>query len=196
MKKEKKKSSRKGLLLFLLLLLLGVSVGYAVLSQTLTITGSTNINTATTDWNVKFTAADITAWKYGGSAVTVTGAAAAATPESYTTPATASVSFTDTTVSYSAALKQPGDTLTFTATVTNSGTIPAKVSSITDAITVSTGDYYRATVTNNSMKQNDVLAPNASATITVVVSYPSTTTTLPSSNQSNSGSYTINFEQQ
>ena len=97
----------KFFILALLLLVIGVSIGYAALSKTLNINGTSNIaNNA--KWDIHLTNVQVTP----GSA----NASKAAVIEG-------------DTVSFSVDLNTPGDYYEFTVDVTNAGTIDAKLGS-------------------------------------------------------------------
>lgn len=89
------------------------SVAYAAFTQLLTINGT---GTASGQWNVKITG--------------ITRSAGTGVTDAVGTP-----SFTDTTATFDAELGYPGATATYDVTVTNSGTIPAKLTSISDIAT-------------------------------------------------------------
>ena len=136
MKRMKKRLS----VLVLLLLLMVVSVGYAALSSTLTVTGTSTINSAT--WNVHF-----------ANVQTTSGSVSATTSPT--------VSGTNTTsLTYAVTLTQPGDFYEFTVDVVNGGGINAKLSAVPTLTGVSTAqDVY----TNYTVKYSDNTSPAANA---------------------------------
>ena len=107
--KEKKRRRIRNMLL-LLLLIISVSIGYAVLSTGLNITGTSKIRNAT--WDVHFENAQPTAV----SNVTPTIAPIASATEK------------TTTITYTVELNKPGDIYEFTVDVVNKGSVDAKLS--------------------------------------------------------------------
>ena len=153
MKKRKKSIS----VLVLLLLLLGVTVGYAALSSTLNITGTSTINSAS--WNVRFKA---------GSIATTTGSV---------TPTTApTIAADNLNISYAITLNQPGDFFEFTVDVENAGGIDAKLGAVPTISGVSgtQANYVNYTVTysdNTAPAVNDSLAHGATKKYKVRVEF-------------------------
>lgn len=112
MKKNNKKNSKKTIYL-LLLLILGISVGYAALSATLKINGTSIIKSA--KWSVHFGDEE------GDIAVTngsVSGA-------NVITPAGIKANTNKTEIEFSVNLPEPGDFYEFTAQVVNDGSLDA-----------------------------------------------------------------------
>ena len=119
----RKQKNKKFLVLAIALLLL-ISIGYAAISATLTISGTANISA--TSWNVYFT-----------NIQTTTG--------SVTASVAPSVSGTNTTsLNYTIVLEKPGDFYEFTVDVKNGGTINAKIAEngVTTTTLTSTQDTY------------------------------------------------------
>ena len=119
----RKQKNKKFLALAIVLLLL-ISIGYAAISATLTISGTANISA--TSWNVYFT-----------NIQTTTG--------SVTASVAPSVSGTNTTsLNYTIVLEKPGDFYEFTVDVKNGGTINAKIAEngVTTTTLTSTQDTY------------------------------------------------------
>lgn len=102
-----KKSKKNYVAIVLVVLLLALAVGYAAFSQSLTISGTAG---ATGKWDVKFTDAD-------ASASIVTG----------TEANTATVSDDGKTITVKVNLATQGDGSNVTATITNGGTVGAKL---------------------------------------------------------------------
>ena len=96
------------LMAFLILLACGMGIGYAALSTTLTIDGTSDIDRAV--WDVHFENVQVT-----------TGSVNA------TTPAISN----DTEVGFSVSLEDPGDFYEFTVDVVNSGTMDAMIDGFT-----------------------------------------------------------------
>ena len=94
----------------LLVAVLGLTVAFAALSQTLTINGSANVDTAT--WDVHFV-------KTSDKATEVEGAA------TFTEPTLSGTAIEN----FSATLTKPGDSVTYYFDIVNNGTVDAVVSS-------------------------------------------------------------------
>jgi uncharacterized repeat protein (TIGR01451 family) len=126
------------------------SVAYAAFTQLLTVSGT---GTAAGAWNVKITS------------ITRTGATGAT--ETVGTP-----SFTDTTATFDTALAYPGATATYDIVVTNAGSIPAVLSSITDltATNAAAPTYITYTVSGVTA-DTTTLAAASTNTVTVTVTW-------------------------
>ena len=107
MEKQTKKD-KKVLVIIVLLILLGIAVGYAALSQTLTIEGTARISS---EWNVLF------------KSITLSDSSGA-------TQAEASPSKTDTKVTFDVTLEKPGSYAEYVIEVENAGSIKAKLEKI------------------------------------------------------------------
>lgn len=107
-----KTKSKNLILVVLLIAVMGMAVGYAALSQQLVINGTANI---TTEWDVH-----ISAIKAADSNAN-TGATDKVTP-----------SFTATSATFETNLAYPGAKAEYIITVENSGSIDAKLESVTD----------------------------------------------------------------
>ena len=94
-------------LIMLVVALVGLSVAYALLSTTLSITGSTSVSASS--WKIRFS-------NLNGSSV---GGA------TYTLPTLSDTSLSD----YEIILTKPGDSVTFTFDIVNDGTIGASITS-------------------------------------------------------------------
>ena len=175
----------------LLLAIIALTIGYASMSQTLKITSSGSVNPGT--WKVGFTTIEQTA---SGSA---------------TCPSASGTNSATVTIS-GIVLTKPGDSCTYVATVKNSGTISAKLSSAgtattptitgtgtnatTDATTVKNNTTFTITPSSTIDTTNDTLTTNATGTVTMKVTYNSGATTLPSASVTISNwSYTLPFVQ-
>lgn len=177
-KKENIKSLIGGIIF---LLVIGISVGYAALTSTLSINGTTKISQS--KWDVHFETVSVT-----------TGSV---------TPTTAATIGSDKlSVSYSVNLKQPGEFYEFTVNVKNGGTIPAKLSATPTISGVSTAqDVY----TNYTVRYSDgttpatgnTLAANASKTLRVRVEFDKNITAaqLPTADQSLTLTFSMNYVQ-
>lgn len=99
-----KKTKRNNVLIILVVLLLALAVGYAAFQQVLTISGTAS---AAGDWEVKFV--DPTSITEGHGTASITA---------------------DDTVTVNATLGFPGDACAVTAHITNTGKIPATLTSL------------------------------------------------------------------
>ena len=150
-------------------LIMVMAVGYALLSQQLSITGSAAI---TSNWQVEIT--NITQKEKSAGATTN------------------STSYTATTANFNVGLTSPGDYATYEVTVTNKGTLDAVLSA---KPTVTTGNNEAITYELEGIKRGDkVLKNNGTDTFTIKVTYNSSTTTQPSTLTSNI-ELTLNYEQ-
>lgn len=160
----KRESRNKNILIgALIAVVLIMGVGYAAFAQQLTITGDANI---TSTWDVHIQS--ITPGTPNGTAENVS---AQVTPGD------------NTKATFSTNLKSPGDSLTYTVTVVNAGTIDAKVD--TDGITFTEGPNNQAIDYDYSgiAEGTKVAANGGTAQFTVTVSYLSSVTSQPSAEQ-------------
>ena len=133
-----------------------ISIAFAALQATLKIEGTATVKTADA-WSISFTNIKNNAATLGAEEVTV--------PTATTTP----------DLSWSALFKAPGAKYTFTATIKNNGTIPAKLESgagyLTTTGTASTKFTYSVKIDNQSINdyQGYVWAAGASKDIVVTV---------------------------
>ena len=168
----------------LLLLVVSISIGYASLTTTLNINGTSAISGQT--WDVHFeNIADITK-----SRTDLTVSEAANIVEKTTTPADDK---DDLHVSFGVSFVKPGDSYSFTVKVVNDGTIPAKVSGIEKTISNNTNSYIVFTV--SGIAENDVIAANSSKTITVLAKFDENATSVPSESITSNLGFTMDFEQ-
>jgi len=160
----------KMLLLIVAVLLVGVTVAYAALSATLNVTINKVTQNAQT-WNVQFNGTSANATAGGTSATGRTCGAATITPTA--------VTIANTTLS------KPDDSCLYTLTIANTGTVNAKLTSITptkpsdSGVTCGTlsggkmvcGNITYTLGTTNSLTSPTLLAANqtlnAGATLTV-----------------------------
>ena len=163
MKNNYNQKSTKSMFVVVLLLLL-IGVGYAVISTTLNINGTTKIGAS--NWKVWFSAAPSVS---SGSVALSSGDVAAKKTS-------------DSLVEGTITLKQPGDFYEFTVPVTNDGTIDAKLASITSTPTLTTAQakYLSYAVTWSSrydgsttttIAQNDQLPAGQTNTVKVRVEF-------------------------
>ena len=112
MKKNQKKKKKVLSVLVLVLLVLGITIGYAILSQQLVISGTSTISNAS--WDVHFENVAITE----GSVTATTAPVAAATDKK-------------TTLTYAVGnLTLPGQFYEFTVDVKNGGSVDAKLDAV------------------------------------------------------------------
>lgn len=176
----KKKSGKKVVLSLLALLLLTITVGYAALSTTLNINGTSKINNAT--WDVHFKNLEVTA----GSV----SATKAATIDSATE------------IDYNVELIKPGDFYEFTVDVTNTGTIDAKLGEapILSGVSAEQDVYTNYTVTysdDTAINANDKLAAGATKRLKVRVEFDRniTNSQLPTEAQPLDLTFAMNYVQ-
>lgn len=165
----------------LLLLVVGVGIGYAALTTTLSINGTSGIGKVT--WDVHFENVAITS-----------GSATATRP--------AAVDSNTTTVTYEVPLATPGQFYEFTVNVKNAGTLPAKLSAdpILSGVSTDQDVYINYTVTysdGSAIKANDTLAAGSTKTIKVRVEYDKNVTAsqLPTTAQTLNLTYSMNYIQ-
>ncbi len=177
----KKKNSKKFVLSLLVLLLLTISIGYATLSTTLKINGTSGINNPT--WNVHFANIEVT-----DGSVSATKAA--------------TIDTATTTVDYNVDLTKPGDFYEFTVDVKNEGSINAKLSALPTISGVSTEQdvYTNYTVTykdGSAIKADDKLASGETKTLKVRVEFDKNITNdqLPTKAQTLNLTFEMNYVQ-
>ena len=135
-------------------LLVFMGIGYAILSQTLNISGIANMRG---NWNVKITNMELLSENKTGRAEEV------------------SHSFTDTTATFEANLYMPGDSIEYRVTVENQGNIDALLKSITPTTTnKSEGIKF-----SHSEIDNTVLTAGKKITFTMKVEFLEDATSIP-----------------
>ncbi len=169
--------SHRGILLVAILFsVLGISISYASLSQNLTIGGSAGVNLA--GWNVEFNSLETV--ELTGSAVEITAP---------------TLSFDSTTISgFDVNYYLPGDSATYRFTISNVGTIDAKIGVIsmpspvclgsgadklTDESTVCdnfsyTLTYVGGTKDGQALQVNDELDAGTSSVVELVLTFGGT----------------------
>lgn len=150
----KKKNKNLLVMIVAILLMVGVSVGYSALRSVFQINGNTTINNVAWDIEEKpEIGGDVPGLEDNGE-VTVAD---------------------DGLVSFTANLKQPGDTFSFTATYNNNGTLDGKIESITNTeLTTRQAEYLEYTVKyqdGSTPAENDLLEHGKSVTFVVTVKY-------------------------
>ena len=135
-------------------LLVFMGIGYAILSQTLNISGIANMRG---NWNVKITNMELLSENKTGRAVEV------------------SHSFTDTTATFTADLYMPGDSIEYRVTVENQGNIDALLKSITPTTT----NRSEGIKFSHSEIDNTVLTAGKTITFTMKVEFLEDATSIP-----------------
>ena len=135
-------------------LLVFMGIGYAILSQTLNISGIANMRG---NWNVKITNMELLSENKTGRAEEV------------------SHSFTDTTATFTADLYMPGDSIEYRVTVENQGNIDALLKSITPTTT----NRSEGIKFSHSEIDNTVLTAGKKITFTMKVEFLEDATSIP-----------------
>ena len=135
-------------------LLVFMGIGYAILSQTLNISGIANMRG---NWNVKITNMELLSDNKTGRAVEV------------------SHSFTDTTATFTADLYMPGDSIEYRVTVENQGNIDALLKSIIPTTT----NRSEGIKFSHSEIDNTVLTAGKTITFTMKVEFLEDATSIP-----------------
>ena len=135
-------------------LLVFMGIGYAILSQTLNISGIANMRG---NWNVKITNMELLSENKTGRAEEV------------------SHSFTDTTATFEANLYMPGDSIEYRVTVENQGNIDALLKSITPTTT----NRSEGIKFSHSEIDNTVLTAGKTITFTMKVEFLEDATSIP-----------------
>lgn len=161
----------------LILSIVGISIGFAAMSQNLTISGTAEVVPAT--WKIKF--ANL-------SSPTVAGDAEVTTPPTIQG---------DTHIgNFAVKLTAPGDSVTYTFDVVNEGTIDAKVTDLVKATPTFTASGTNNAANDTTVVQNnlvydltysdgtaitddDALNAHDSVTLKLVVGYDTNATVLP-----------------
>ncbi|MFZ1801706.1 MAG: hypothetical protein WAU03_02210 [Candidatus Saccharimonas aalborgensis] len=141
-----------------IVLVSAASIAYASFATTLTINGT---GTATGNWAVEIIS------------ITPTGQVGAT--DHVSTP-----SFTATSATFNVDLAYPGATSSYQVVIKNKGNINAKLSTITDLTAINSGAPTYLTYAISGVAVNDTLAPNASTTATISVTWAASASTNPS----------------
>ena len=175
--------------IIMLLLVIGLSVGYAILSTSFNISGTSKIKD-TTSWSIS--PVDEDAIDCGGSECNFADSLA---DFNQTTPDKDGVFWLNgNTIYFKHLLEVPGDTFTFTATFENNGTLNAKVASFgleefsTDQeVAAVTSSFLEHSVVYNSnnaeVSIGDPLNAGATVTFKVTVKYKSSVQVPPTAEQ-------------
>lgn len=188
LKKEHQRQQKRSFALILLLLLVAfVSVGYAALSSTLNIRGSSTINNPT--WDVGIEDGAAISCPTGEKCTINPSNPDSLTPDDGTGDnAKGAIIWTDgNTVYFKHVLTKPGDSFTFTTEFSNNGTIDAKVDTVTKSNLNATAQNfmtYNVTYANgNTINSGDLLRAGESVSFKVSVTYKSTVSVLPTAEQ-------------
>ena len=150
-----KKKKNSSFVVIALLLIVTISIGYAALSTTLNINGTSTIKTQT--WDVHFANVKVTT----NSGATVTKAPTITDGKT-------------TEVTYNVALNQPGSVYEFTVDVVNGGSIAAKTSAIPTLGGNTQPTIFNYTVTwsdGSPITANTALAAGDKKTVKVRIEY-------------------------
>lgn len=153
-----------------------MAVGYAALSQTLTITGTATVTDQSQNWNVHFDEE-----KTSGSGVvdTSTGTGGTVNPTG-----TIKYGNNNHTATLDATLIQPGDSVKFTLTIVNEGSITADLNDLVITPTDGGGTLAGSTVTAGNITftvtdpSETTLAQGETATVSVTATFNSGATSV------------------
>ena len=151
-------------------LLVFMGIGYAILSQTLNISGIANMKG---DWNLKITNVELV------------GTNGMAEDVSHT--------FTDTTATIKGKMYMPGDSTEYKVTVTNAGNIDAKLSSI--AYSSSTGDELSDIKFTSNAVEGRILKAGDTYVFNVKTVFSEEATSLPEKGKTPSYTLTLQYTQ-
>lgn len=156
---EKDKKFRALAIAAICIAIVGVSVAYAAISTVLNISGSATVNTADA-WKIVFT-------NVPSSLTTTGGASQVGTIEHDTGTST---------ITWGASFTAPGDSVSFTTKVANTGTIDAVLSAVTKSVDGDAADYFtydvqvgNATIATGSTLPETYRLLNAAGTAEVTV---------------------------
>ncbi len=149
-------------------LLIIMGIGYAVLSQTLNISGTANMRGT---WDIKIT--DISEASRTGKA----------------DPGTPTISSSGVSASFEANLWMPGDSITYNITVKNNGNIDAALKELVPSVE---NGVQQVKFSNNAV-QGKVLRQSESYTFQVSVVFDENATEIPQDSKTNPPKYTISL---
>lgn len=180
---EKKKDMRNVLLGVMVVALLVMTVGYAALSQNLTVNATASV--ADAKWKVRIT--DI-AFDEDASTVSASDSTQALDP------AESAEADGSTGAKFNVTLGAPGDKAVYVVTVSNLGTIEAELNQITDLTVVNAAEPedIKFTITEDN-DNTPILAANGTHKYTVTVEWLSDSEVIPEVTEK---SVTINFDYQ
>ena len=180
-------TNKKPIIMAISVLVFGMVVGYALLSQNLTINGTSHIDS---NWNIRITNIEVqdvhSAYQSGSNAsADVSGSTGC------TTQTASSNGCGTTEANFETKLVTPGDYVIYRVTITNSGTLDGVVESIN--LACSENDAIICTTTG--LSRAATIAKNGGTnTVDVKVEYNSATTTQPA-NTNSTATLTINYQQ-
>ena len=153
-----------------------MAVGYAALSQTLTITGTATVTDQSQNWNIHFDHSKTTGT---GVVDTTTGTGGTVNPSG-----TIQYEDSDHTATLNATLIQPGDSVKFTLTIVNEGSITADLNDLVITPTEGGGSLSENTVTAGNITftvtdpSETTLAQGETATVSVTATFNSGATSV------------------
>lgn len=178
---EKKKDVRNVMMVALVVAILVMAVGYAALSQRLTVNATATIGDA--KWKVRIT--DI---QFDTNASNVTSSDSTQSLD----PAETAVGEGSTGAKFDVTLGAPGDKAVYNITVTNLGTIKAELDTITDLTSINAAEPTDIVYTVTPAAGNSaVLEADGTHEYTVTVEWKSTSTEVPTVTEKKA---TINFD--
>lgn len=185
---------RNYVIIFLLFIVLLMGVGYAAFSQVLNVTGSSTVSST---WNVRITNIALKSSTSQNPNPVGLGDSPA-TQANGTTP---NPTYTDTLATFYSTLQAPGDSVTYVVTISNSGTVDAKVKTIqwVDDYDVADTTYDDSPIIYSYSfpdRNNVLVAGTGVTTVEVTVTYDPAVTSQPSSaDLEKSASLSIIYEQ-
>ena len=207
LQQQHKTTKRYFAIIILLLMVMGLSIGYSVLSTSFNINGTSTIKNST--WEISVGNGDINCPT--GDICTINPADPEGTTPDAEGPIGSVIWLDGNTVYFKHVLTKPGDIFTFTTKFTNTGSINAKISSVTtSSLNATAQNFMTYNVTyadGTTVSTGDTLNAGASATFKVTVAYRSDVTTLPTAaelaliNETSNGHtgatslFTVNYEQ-
>jgi len=138
------KSRKNKIIIIMCIALLLMATGYALVSTTLTIKGTSSV---TDTWGVK-----------------IMSVSSAATGRAYNIVEPV---YTDTSMTFSVGVKEPGDKMTFTITIQNFGTLAAMLESID--VTAGSSDLIEYSI--DGIEENSILPAGATKIFTVTTGF-------------------------
>ena len=168
-----KTKSKNLILVVLLIAVVGMAVGYAAMSQQLVIKGTASI---TTEWDVHFKSIVQSSMNASNGAIDKVAP-----------------SFTSTSATFDVSLDRPGATAQYTVTVENSGTIDAKLTSVS-GVTEANLLEPKAITYSIDAKQNDILSSKETKDYVVTVKWDASSTEIPNE-KGKTATITLNYVQ-
>ena len=166
------KKAKNILIIVLFLVIIGMAIGYAALSQLLTINGTANI---TANWDIKISKI------------------AEGTLKGATSKSAAVVAGDKLSATFDVNLEYPGATATYIVTVENAGTIDAMLESVTGVDTANAVNPTDVTFDINANK-NDTLTSGSTKDYTVTVKWLETANSVPATKEK-TATITLNYIQ-